>query len=640
MVVAKVTSDVLFSGRIEVIAPSRSLVSKDVEVAGGTTKTFLMVVPSGFDQSAIEVRLYAGDELVSRKSVAMRIAEEVELVGVLPALVTRVGKLPEQVSLATESGKAQLAELTLDQMALGSAALDVFDTIAGTTADLRSLQPAQRAALLGWLNRGGRLLLDDDADLSALPAEWRPTVAGWALAGRGEVRLIDGEASSGRWASIIEPSGTSTSELNGFNSFFDGEQPVTVEADLAARAGVRLPSMVPLLLPLVTYWVLVSLVLFFVLKAMRRLTLAWVAIPMLALLTSGAVVWYGQQWRAAGKPAASVFVDGYPGGGDATASLLAFSRDGGTVKVDLPAQWQSDSELPMLIGPPAAVASEVRPALDGTQLRLRLEPGQVTTANLVGATGDTGLVAEAGVQGDKVVGTVTNSGPLTLYQVAVFGPGGVADVGTLAPGKSADFTFGAQAIGQGFGRLGAVRVWDGISDPRAADDEVAELGLWSNASLGRVMYPSGMVRTAGWTTLRSAGIEVSGGLTTTTVLTSVAAIQPGGSTLPAASVRWSMARSPFTQFGNGTSDTVYRYVLPPSANVVPGLVIQLPAGLSAIELWNGTGWAKATGTNSIVKVTTTDVVRGVLMARIPNDGNFFPADQAPALRGQTSKDAL
>ena len=629
---AEVSADELFEGRLEVALGSGSTVSKSVQVAGGTTKTFLIVTPTSVEVAPLEVRLFDDDGNMQRRlTVTLRVAEAVELVGVLPALATQVGEVPQQVNLAAdEGGNAQLDELSLEQMGLGSAALDVYDTIIGTTSDLRSLQPAQLDSLLGWLNRGCRLLLDDDDDLTALPSEWRPEGVTWAFAGRGEVRIVDGQASSGRWSAIIDPSGASSSEYAGF--FGISEQLGSVQQDLARRAGVRLPSMVPLLVPLVTYWLLVSIVLFFLLKSMRRLTLAWVAIPVLAALTAGSVLWYGQQWRSAGQPAFTAFVDGYPGGGDSTASLLAFSRDGGTVRVDLPAGWQSDSELAWyFLGAPSNISPDIEAGADGSQLRVRLEPGQVTTANLRGPAADAGLTVEAGIVDDTIVGTVRNTGPVTLHQVAVFGPGGAQLVGTLEPGQEGEFEFRSGALPPGFTL--ANRVWDGTSDPTAEDGEMAELGIWSNASIGRVMFPSGMVRAAGWTTERPSGISLPGGHTATTVVTTTAHIQPGNGPLPGAAVRWTMVRSPFTQFG-GTSDTIYRYVVPPSINLNQPLVLQLPAGLPSIELWNGSGWIEAEPVKGLVSVPRTFLIDGVLMARVPNDGEFFfSGDQAPELRG-------
>lgn len=633
IVTATVTTDELLDGRIDVVAVSGAVVSRDIQVAGGTSKTFLLVAPTSFDLAPMTVNLYRGDEVVSRKQVTMSNAETVELVGVLPALVTRAGDLPERVTLAT-GGPAIISELTLEQMALGTAALDAFDTIAATTADLRSLQPEQLTSLLGWLNRGGRLLLDDDGDLSALPEEWRPSVDDYSFAGRGEVRIIDGQASRNLWAAIIEPSGWAMTE----NAQYFGatEYVGVVQQDLALRAGVELPSLIPMLVPLLAYTTIVSLGLFFLLRALRRLTLAWIAIPMLAVVVAVAVLVYGQQWRSVGKPAAVTFVDGYPGGGDATASVLTFSRDGGTSKVRLPARWQSDSEGAQFFVGQVSVPSRLIPNPSGSEIQVRLEPGQVTTANVVGPTADTGLVVTASVRDDDVVGTVTNRSPITLHQVAVFGPGGVEEVGTLAPGARADFAIDAEPLPPG--RSLADRVWNGTADPNAADDEIAELGIWTNAGFARTMYPSGLVRAAGWTTELRNGFDIGGGFTSTTVLTTLAPIRATNAPLPAATIRSSMVRYPFGMFGNGLSDTVYRYVLPPGAPIGQGIVLETPFGANTVDLWNGSAWVAHTAVDGIVVVQPSMRAGGVIMMRIVNNGEFFPSDIVPVVRGATAED--
>lgn len=628
VVTATVATDEVLNGRIDVVATSGAVVSRTIQVAGGTTKAFMLVISTGYDFGPAVVNLYRGNELISKKSATLAVAESVELVGVLPALVTRAGELPDQVNIAT-GGQAVLAELSLEQMALGSTALEVYDSIAATTGDLGSLQPEQLSALLSWLNRGGRLLLDDDGDLSALPEEWRPIDANYALAGRGEVRLIDGMGSSNRWAAVIEPSGSTSNERGSF--FGSSEQLGVTQQDLARRSGVDLPSLVPLLVPLLAYSLVVSLVLYFVLRAMRRLTLAWVAIPVLAAVTAIGVFWYGQQWRSVGKPAAVTFIESYPGGGDAVASVLTFSRDGGTAKVRLPAGWQSDSELTQFFGAAATVAPRLIPSASGTEVQMRLEPGQVTTANVTGPTAQAGLVVTATVRDNEVVGTVTNRSTVTLYQVAVFGPGGVDDLGTLAPGADADFALDARVLPFGFTL--ADRVWKGTSDPRAADGEIAELGIWTNAGTGRTMYPTGLVRAAGWTTELQNGVDITGGFTSTTVVTTLAPIRATTGPIPEASVRASLVRTPFGMFGNGLGDTIYRYVLPAGASVGVGIVVEVPSGLPAVDLWNGTGWVTQTP-DQLARVIVPPAMRtdGVIMMRILNSNGFF-GDELPTVRG-------
>ena len=110
VVTATVTTNELLNGHIDIVATSGAVVSRDIQVAGGTTKAFMLVAPTGYDLAPITVNLYRGNELVSRKTATMAAAETVELVGVLPALVTRAGDLPKQVNIAT-GDKAVLSEL-------------------------------------------------------------------------------------------------------------------------------------------------------------------------------------------------------------------------------------------------------------------------------------------------------------------------------------------------------------------------------------------------------------------------------------------------------------------------------------------------------------------------------------------------
>ena len=629
VVTVEIAATDLFDGRVDVAAPSGGTVTAPAEVAGGTTKTIRLVAPLSLDNPTVDVRIYEGDSLLERRSVALKVAESVELVGVLPALRTRVGELPPTVTLAGDMGKAVVATLPSEVLALGASALEAYDTIVGTTADLRSLPPAQQAALFGWVNLGGRLLLDDGADLSALPAEWRPGAAGYALAGRGEVRLLDGDATDGRWASFIHPSGSSQSELGdtfGFSEVF-----ASPSEDLARRAGVRLPSLVPILVPLLVYWALVSVVLFIVLRASRRLTLAWVAIPLLAALTAGSVLIYGSQWRSAGRPAASTFVDGWPGGSTSISSVLVFSRDGGTITVGLPEQWQSDSEVTSYWGGFPSLAATVQPRGDSTDLRVRLDAGQVTTANLAGPGGPAGLEVDATSDGSHVTGTVTNTSSVTLHQVAVFGPGGADEVGDLAPGASAEYSISASALPLGV--AAATRVWSGQSDPRRDDSDIAELGIWSNAAVSRVLYPSAMVRAAGWTTERPAPASV--GASSTTVVTSTAHVTPAGDDLPASCIRFATVRSPFQRFGNGLEDQIFRYLLPPSATSQP-LVLDVPGEVDVLEIWNGSGWVELPRVARVANVPANAVRDGVVLVRIPNNGMFLGPESHPELHGATS----
>jgi hypothetical protein len=636
VVTAVVESSSFFAGRIDVVAPSGAVSSRAVEVAGGTSKKVQVVVLTPFDPQSIQVRLVDDDDPVATRSLSLRAAYEVELVGVMPAMATRAGKVPEQVSMASDTGGAQLEPIDPDLLALGPAALDVYDTIVAASTDVNALTDDQLPALLGWLNRGGRLVVDDDGTLTALPADWRPGVAGYSWAGRGEVHVRAGRASQGEWASLIEPSGSS---VNDSSTYLFGPGPVDIQRELARRAGVELPSLTPLLIPLILYWLVVSVVLFVVLKLARRMTLAWVAIPLLAVLTASGVVVYGNHWRSAGEPTASVFVDGYPGGGVAQLTALTFTRRGGTARVQLPANWHSDSE----INPSFGSASVLRTTASGeaTVFSASLEPGQVATATLSGDTDDTGLVVRAEVdpEENEVTGTITNRGTSALFDVAVFSKGGGRELGTLQPGESAEFAIDADPLPLGIGI--ADRVWrrrfdaDGVSVAEQGSSLV-EFGVWDLASSSINLHPSGLVRAAGWTDQRSSDAR---NVSARSVVTVTAPISPSGGVVHPASVRAARVRDPFGPQGNFNSDTVLRYLLPATADQGAPLLLALPIGLDSVEVWTGSGWEKASAQRRTAILPTGAVRSGVVLARIVNDGNFFPQDDTlPSLRSATGED--
>ena len=71
VVTASVATDDLLNGRIDVVSTSGAVVSREIQVAGGTTKTFMLVAPTGYDLSPMVVNLYRDNDLVSKKSVTL-----------------------------------------------------------------------------------------------------------------------------------------------------------------------------------------------------------------------------------------------------------------------------------------------------------------------------------------------------------------------------------------------------------------------------------------------------------------------------------------------------------------------------------------------------------------------------------------
>jgi hypothetical protein len=144
---------------------------------------------------------------------------------------------------------------------------------------------------------GGQLVLDDDDDVEALP-EWRPGADGHALAGRGEVRLVDGLLSSGDWGDALAPATLGVGDSP--TGFVGVDMLVDPRLTLSQRAGVQLPELGTIIAVLAGYVLLVGPVMYLVLRRARRLTAAWVAIPAVALLVGTGVVLTGSGWRSSG----------------------------------------------------------------------------------------------------------------------------------------------------------------------------------------------------------------------------------------------------------------------------------------------------------------------------------------------------
>jgi hypothetical protein len=638
---ATVEASQVFQGSLSTRSePSGTVVSRDVDVAGGTTKTFRLIVSTARQApEPLTVQLLDQDgSPVADRVITLKVAEEVELVGVLPAMASRAGDVPEKVNLATATGTALIDELAVDVLTLGTGALDVFDSIVATSGEINALTPDARGSLGAWLQRGGRLLLDDSSNLGWIPDEWAVGDAGYSLAGRGEIRLLDGAASAGEWASFIEPSGSLYSEMP--NLFFGGGTGGSVDniqSTLASRAGVRLPSLTPILIVLAAYLLVVSVLVFVILKLRRRLTMAWLVIPLLALTSAAIIAVAGGQWRESGRPAAATFVDGNPLGAVAQTSVLAFSRDGGSVVVNAPSGWQSDSEASQTLGRLDATP-QVDTGAQSTALRIRLEAGQVSTAVLTGPTANPGIVVDAQLDQDgrNATGTVRNAGAHVLRDVAVFSTSAVDVVGDVAPGASVAFSVAVanSPIPNG---AGIPNEWRSDGDESGADASIAEPAVWDQAGRSQLLRPSGLIRVAGWTDARPSDLAEEG-LSTRSLVSTLAVIQAGPGSLDAALVRADNVRPTFSEFANRFGDdSTFRFLLPPTA-LGQLVTIEVPAGVREVEVWTGTRWQLLKVEQRRVLPPPSATATGALLVRLPFDEFGRSSGVAPTVRGRTAQD--
>ena len=645
IVEASITSDELIDGVLRVTTNNTAMTtSVPLELAAGTTKTVRVVVVTPFDNSGLDVSVVdGGGRSLARKAAPVRVANDIELVGVMSQLFVRAGDVPEQVNLPSDTGRAELARLDPDVFDLGQTALDAFDTIAASGSDLTSLSDSQRTMLLSWVDGGGRLLLDDDSANDLLPSAWAPGGSGYALAGRGEIRMSAGDAERGDWRNIIEPSALTHSEgAFDFQEMFGDPQ-----IEIADRAGIKLPELVPLLVAVGAYAVVIGPVMYLILRRMRRLTLVWVALPVVAILVTGAIVIGGGRFRSSGSPASSSFVQTSPVGAVSFTSALVVSRTGGSKTIDLPAGWSPDQASAYWGGPIQLSEDYVVGGSAGGAIHLSLEAGQVANVAYVGSTQRLGLTTTASLDGaGKITGTVHNDTPYDLHDVAIFGGWNQKAIGLVRAGATAEWSFSVGSAGGpgGFGMPRSPLVWQskamsgmmpgfgpmGVAAVEHVSD-LAEFGIWAVGGNRFGLYPAGLVRVAGWSDEVPSDVDLGRSAKSRTVVTALAPIEAVGDEPEPASVRGSIVRSPFTNNG-GSGPLVYRYLLPPGS-LTDRLEVDLRSVASGANfkasVWDGSAWIDLTPREGSKKapVPSSAVHDGVLLVRATVDqtmGNFDP----------------
>jgi hypothetical protein len=637
---AQVTAGELIDGEIVTTADTiETTVRQTIEVPAGTTKDFYLLVPSAWDRARVEVSIRdGGDEVASAVGTA-RMADG-ELVGVLPRLASRIGELPDDdVPLGAELGDAVIGTLVPEVIDLGPAALRGYDSIVAGDDDLAELSEDQREALWAWVSTGGTLLLDDEAANADLPEDWRVGDAGYAWADLGEIRLTDGAATAGRWADVIPPTvpGNSPGAFFGTEMMFGPDGP---NSDLAARAGLDLPTIAPLAIGLAVYGFVLGPVIYLVLRRLRRLTLGWLVIPGLAVVTAGGVALAGGGALRSGDPAATVFLQNTVAGRSyAVSNVLTFSSSGGSAELDIPAGWALQGTT-FFWGDGSMIPITITRNGNGTSAAsVELEATQANVRTYAGTTTGVGLTTTAEVDGGHIVGTVTNNTDHAFTDVAVFAGAGQAKVGELAPGETADWQIGtprdlrfswdsrgARVWGDPWNERGEFQVGEGLN---------AEWGMWGIASMDLDLFPTGMVRVVGWTdgigsTLLDAGDSTVTGASTVVSIDS-------GSRVNAATVRVAAVRGPFGFAVAPANEMVIRYLLPPGT--APGDLFLTGADdvdVDEISFWDGEQWIASDATLDAIPVPEQAVRDGTLLVLTdvnPNTGvTGLPTltDEAPS----------
>jgi hypothetical protein len=588
----RVAADRLVRGTLEVAIGTLENgvpVAMPVEVPGGSQKEFLVTAPSGLNQGPdVVVRLLQGDQVLASAQTTVRATADTELVGILPGAL-RGRPVPGQAPLAIDAGTARFAALGEGDLEQAPASLGPLSTLIADMDEIGRLSPGARAGVIRWMEGGGRLLVDAARGqvIPGLPDAWQPGARGRAPAGLGEVVVTAGAVATGRWSGLVEPSGRATASAR-----FRGDVPIA--STLASDAGLRTPEIGWLVGFLVAYVLVVGPVVFFAARRRGRPELAWVAIPVVAILFTSGSWAVGRNLRTATQLVhASVLTSG-AGGAVATTHVGVFSRSGETARIGFPAGWAAQHSVD---AGAAARPSLVTQTAGGPEAHLPLNAGQF---GLVQATGPAARDDVSGLQvratleaGGRVNGSVRNATPFRLEGVALFVGNDTTGVGDLGPGEEQAFTV---TTGQARmdGSNGEFLVWGGLG--MGTPDGMADFGLWQAAqSAGGVNLRSpDAVVAAGWTRDYSPEVRVSGRKARPegrTVVLSRTVVQPPVSGPTGTAARRDIVRDPFgNRFGGplrGGGGSVVRFVFPDGADTSN---LGIPNLFGSAEVWQDGAW--------------------------------------------------
>ena len=594
----------LVRGTLEVTIPNQAgSWGVDVEVAGGGVSEFVVVVPTPptMELQEVDVRLVgAGDAITAEAEVDP--LEDSELVGLLPEVAPP--DVPEPLGLPMDAGTARFVELDADTLGVHGV-LDPLGTVVGGAEELGRLAPDARAAVLDWVDRGGRLVLDaaPGTDITALPEAWQPGDADRVAAGLGEVRLAAGAAAAGRWADVVEP--TPTASLSDLMQFvgINATQMEAVGDAVARDAGLEALDLPWLLFFLLAYVALVGPVGWFVLR--RRRSLGWIVIPTVAALFSAASFVVGSDLRSGTTAAHGTVLETGPAGTRATTVLGLVSRNGRDGRGTFPLGWTAGGVDNSFFGGqlPATAELAVHAGGGAVQATVPLAAGGFGVLRGAGPVDvDGGLVVEAHADGDRVVGTVTNELPFAVEDVGAILGRASDQIGRIEPGDSAEFAFeGAELSRRDPYAPPEATLWPAEAGygPQPRFDSIVNLALWNEAhlALGPNARTRGVVTIVGWTRALDTPADVTGEDEPTgrSAVVGRTPVTSADGAVPHGAAHRELVRAPDAidlpdeDVAARTQGALWRFSLP-AGGARDGLAIEVPAYVGRVDVWDGTAW--------------------------------------------------
>ena len=581
----QVTADRLVRGRLEVELSGGAPVALPVEVPGGSQKQFLVVVAPERGSGPVQVtaRLLEGSKPAATARVAARPAIDQELVGLLPGALD--GRpVPGPVPLTVDVGTARFVAVREIELEQAPDSLGPLGTLAMAPNELARMSPAARRGVLAWIESGGHLLVDGEPvpAVPGLPDDWQPGDQGRAAAGIGEVRLTGGAIAAGQWSRLVEPTGRAASR-----SGPEFQMGPPIGHSLAGAAGLRVPAVRWLVGFLAVYVIVVGPVLFLVVRRRGRPELAWVAVPLVALLFTTGSYAAGRGVRRATRLVHASILNTGPAGTTAHTYLGVFSRSGETVGIGLPPGWLP-AAVPEMEGSILSRLESVAQTADGPDVRLPLDAGQfglVKGGGPVDSQGALEVTATSGENG-RAAGRVRNGTRYPLSEAVVFVGGTGSLVGSLAPGEER----GWELTGAGNPENGPpaeFRAWSTGRDMSRAGD----LALWeaARAESGPDFRAPGAAVVAGWTDGFDPPLRMSGRHRSPagrTLVIGRGPVRPSSPTPSDVAVRREMVRDAGTAGGA----TVVRFVVPGGSADGRALFLRPPT--PTFEVWQDGTWAQ------------------------------------------------
>ena len=653
----EISADRAIEGTIRVRTDGQESTVKDFEVAGGATKTVIVVADTvvwGGDLT-VEVRSSDGNTTVRPR---LNDDRESELVGILASMQGR--GIPATVRI-TGDRVARTYDIGENTLNAGAGAVDMFDSLVASSQDIATFSPAALAEVIQWLAGGGTLVMNDPPgtaigalglDAAVSTVELAAETAASQTFGFGRVVYSDGAVGRGQLDGLLTPGATGSRNEFGqrFNPGFSAQI-------LLRDAGIRIPGIGALLALVGVYILIVGPGLFLFLRRSQRQPLLWFAIPLVAVATVGVVYGVGRAQRSDVDLAHATIIASVDGVGIERSEVLVASANGGFAGVRADNGFRSAGRTVDQFGQQSSQTPEAR----GDTIGFDLAPGAVSRLLLqritLPADPETAPVLELDLElGDRTLsGTVTNSGDVELVEVQVVAGNDVVNLRSLAPGETKDlsfddrFAFVPTADDSLFNQMEQ----DFFNDFQNAQEASAVNAGAFNDFVTR--YPrsrsAGRVMALGWTrdvaapVLTADGREIAKGRTAFVTVQTIA-----GDGEPAVAYGESSSEMQrvfdFEMEGqrNGLMIEVpieLHMRLPADAPANGRYLLEVPADVATVEVWDGSVWvvldvrfvAAAAGRDSIALLKPGEILNRTVQVRA--GFSQFGRSATPVLRSAT-----